>query len=162
MESKRKEPKAPRTTQVVQNPVATNTQTPHTQHNTTQRSIKVRSVRSRQHRPPGSLGEHQRTGAVHITLTLHKSHTQFPVGTSKERSSGNSRRECRRDVAEGTKVLHDGPAEVPVHLDAGRHKGVARVQMASMRPVLIPVTQSGSSTSRLGSGGNVGRSEDES
>jgi hypothetical protein len=44
---------------------------------------------------------------------------------------------------------------VPVRLDAGWHKGVARVQMAVMRPVLIPVTQSGSSVFRLGGGGNV-------
>jgi hypothetical protein len=118
---------------VVQNPVATNTQTPHTQHSTKQRSIKVRSVRSRQHRPPGSLGEQQRTGTVHITLTLHKSYTQFPVGTSKERSLGDCRRRCRRDATQGTKVPHDGPAEVPVRLDAGRHKRVTRVQMAGMR-----------------------------
>jgi hypothetical protein len=79
------------------------------------------------------------------------------VGTSKERSPGDSQRACRRDVAEGTKVPHDGPAEVSVRLDAGRHKGVAGVQMAGMRPVLIPVTQSGSIASRLGGGGNVGR-----
>jgi hypothetical protein len=72
------------------------------------------------------------------------------VGTSKERSAGDSQRACPRDVAEGTRVPHDGPAEVPVRLDAGRHKGVARVQMAGMRPVLILVTQSGSSASRLG------------
>jgi hypothetical protein len=85
------------------------------------------------------------------------SHTQFPVGTSKERSPGDSQRACRRDVAEGTKVPHDGPGEVPVRLDAGRHKGVDRVQMAGMCPVLIPVTQSGSSASRLGGSGNVGR-----
>jgi hypothetical protein len=133
------------------------TNTTHaTQHNTTQRSIKVRSVRSRQHRPPGSLGEQQRTGAVHTTLTLHKSYTQFPVGTSKERSAGDSWRACRRDVAEGTKDPHDGPAEVPVRFDAGRHEGVARVQMTGMRPVLIPVTQGGSSASCLAGGGNVG------
>jgi urease beta subunit len=73
---------------------------------------------------------------VHITLTLHKSYTQFPVGTSKEQSPGDSQRACRRDVAEGMKVPYDGPAEVPVRLDAGRHSGVARVQMAGMRPVL--------------------------
>jgi hypothetical protein len=48
--------------------------------------------------------------------------------------------------------------KVPVRLDAGRYKGVARVQMAGMRPVLIPVTQSGSGAPRLGGGGgNVGR-----
>jgi hypothetical protein len=86
---------------------------------------------------------------IYITLTLHNSYTQFPVGTSKERSLGDSRRACRRDVAEGTKVPHDGPAKVPVRLNAGRHKGVARVQMAGVRPVLIPVTQSGSSASHL-------------
>jgi hypothetical protein len=27
------------------------------------------------------------------------------------------------------KVLHDGPAEVPIRINHGRHKGVARVQM---------------------------------
>jgi hypothetical protein len=70
-----------------------------TQHNTTQRSITVRSVRSRQHRPPGSLGEQQRTGTVHITLTLHKSNTQVPVGTSKEQSSGDCWSAYRRDFA---------------------------------------------------------------
>jgi hypothetical protein len=79
------------------------------------------------------------------------------VSTSKKRSPGDSQRACRRDFAEGTKVSHDGPAEVPVRLDAGRHKGVARVQMAGMRPVLIPVTQSGSGASRLGGGGNICR-----
>jgi hypothetical protein len=134
---------------------APNTQTLHT--HTTSLSIKVRSVRSRQHRPPRSLGKQQRTGAIHITLTLNKSYTQFPVGTSKERPPGDSRRASRSDVAEGTKVPHDGLAEVPIRLDAGRHKGVARVQMAGMRPVLIPVSNSGSSASRLRSGGNVGR-----
>jgi hypothetical protein len=35
------------------------------------------------------------------------------------------------------------------------YEGVARMQMAGMRPELIPVTQSGSGTSRLGGGGNV-------
>jgi hypothetical protein len=92
-----------------------------------------------------------------MTLTLHKSDTQLPVGTSKERSPGDSRRTRRRDVAEGTKVPHDGPAEVPKSLEAGRDKGVARVQMASMRPVPIPVKQSCSGASRLGIGDNVGR-----
>jgi hypothetical protein len=56
-----------------------------------------------------------------MTMTLPKSYTQFPKGISKERSPGDSQRACRRDVAEGTKVPHDGPAEVPVRLDAGRH-----------------------------------------
>jgi hypothetical protein len=87
MESKLKEPKAPRTT--LRGTTSSRNQHTNTTH-TTQRSITVRSVRSRQHRPPGSLGEQQRTGTVHITLTLHKSDTQFPVGTSKERSSGAS------------------------------------------------------------------------
>jgi hypothetical protein len=60
------------------------------------------------------------------------------------------------DFAQGTKVPHDGRAEVPVRLNAGRHKGVARVQIAGMCPVLIPVTQSGSVASRIGGYGNVG------
>jgi hypothetical protein len=91
-----------------------------------------------------------------MTLTLHKSNTYFPVGTNKERSQGNSQRACPRDVTKGTKVPHDGPAEVPVLLNAGRHKGVARVQMTGMRPALMPVTRSGCRTCRLGGGRNVG------
>jgi hypothetical protein len=79
------------------------------------------------------------------------------VGTSKEGPPGDSRRAHRRDVAEGTKVPHDGPAEVPVHLDAGRYKGVARVQMTGMRPVFIPVTQRGSGALHVGGSGNGGR-----
>jgi hypothetical protein len=71
------------------------------------------------------------------------------VGTSKKEPSGDSQRACRRDITQGTKLLHDGPDEVPVRLDAGRHKGVTGVQMASMCPVLAPVTHSGS--------GNIGR-----
>jgi hypothetical protein len=86
---------------------------------------------------------------------MHKRYTQFPVGTSKERSSGDRRRASQRDVNEGTKVPHEGLAEVPVRLDAGRHKRVAKVQMAGMRPVLIPIMQSGSSASRLGGGCNL-------
>jgi hypothetical protein len=66
-------------------------------------------------------------------------------------------RACQRDIAQGTKVSRDGPAEVPVRLNAGRHKGVAGVQMARIRPILAPVTQSGSAASHLGGGGNVGR-----
>jgi hypothetical protein len=42
-------------------------------------------------------------------------------------------------------------------LDAGGHKGLTGVQMARMRLVIAPVTQSGSSASRLGGGGNGGR-----
>jgi hypothetical protein len=77
------------------------------------------------------------------------------VGTSKKRPSSDSQRPRQRDVAQGTKVLHDGPAEVPVRLDAGEHKGLTGVQMARMRLLLAPVMQSGSSTSHLGGGGNV-------
>jgi hypothetical protein len=77
------------------------------------------------------------------------------VGTSKDRSPGDGQRVRRRDVAEGTNVPHDGPAVVPVRLDASRHKGVARVQMDGMRLVLTPAMQSGSHASRLGGGGNV-------
>jgi hypothetical protein len=92
---------------------------------TTEHSIEESSVRPRQHLPRTSLGEQQRTRAVHITLTLHESYTQLPVGTSKERSPGGSQRAPRRDITQGTKVPHDGPAEVPVRLDAGGHKGVS-------------------------------------
>jgi hypothetical protein len=72
---------------------------------------------------------------------------------------GDSQRAPRRDITQGTKVGHDGPAEVPVRLDAGGHKGVTGVQMARMHPVIVPVTQSGSSAAHLGGGGNVGRAE---
>jgi hypothetical protein len=44
---------------------------------------------------------------------------------------------------------------VPVRLDAGRHKGVTGVQMARIRPVLAPVTESGAL--HVGSSGKVGR-----
>jgi hypothetical protein len=64
-------------------------------------SIKERSVRPRQHLPPSSLDDQQRTGAVHITLTLHESYTQLPVGTSKERPPGDSQRAPRRDMTQG-------------------------------------------------------------
>jgi hypothetical protein len=70
---------------------------------------------------------------VQTTLALQKSDSQFPVGTSKKRPPGNSQRACQRNIAQGAMVLRDGPAEVPVFLDAGRHKGVTGVQMARMR-----------------------------
>jgi hypothetical protein len=47
----------------------------------------------------------------------------------------------QREIAQGTKVPHDGPAQVLIRLDTGRHKGVTRMQMARMRSVLAPVTQ---------------------
>jgi hypothetical protein len=124
---------------------------------TTELSIKKRIVRPRQHLPPGSLGQQQRTGAVHRTLTLHGSWVQFLMATSEKRTPGDSQRARRRDIAQDTKVPHDGPAEVPSRSDAGGHKGVTEVQMARMRPALVPVRQSGSSSARLGGGGNVGR-----
>jgi hypothetical protein len=37
-----------------------------------------------------SLVEHQRAKAIHTTLTLHKSHAQFPVGTCRKRPPGDS------------------------------------------------------------------------
>jgi hypothetical protein len=49
-----------------------------------------------------------------------------------------------------------GLQKAPVRLDAGNHKVVIGVQMACMRLVLAPVTQSGSGASRVGGGGNVG------
>jgi hypothetical protein len=122
-----------------------------------QNTIKEGSFRPRRHVPPRCLGEQQHTRAVHITLTLHQIHTLLPVDTSKERPPVDSQRARRRDIAQGTKVLHDGSTEMPVRLDAGGHKGVAGVQMARMRLVLAPITQSGCSASCLGSGGNVGR-----
>jgi hypothetical protein len=108
------------------------------------------------HAPPAALKPWRATAHRSGTHNpnSHKRYTQYPVGTSKERSQGDSQRACRHDVAQGTKVPHDGPAEVPIRLDVGRHKCV---QMAGMRAVLIPVTQRGSSASRLGGGGNVGR-----
>jgi hypothetical protein len=90
---------------------------------TTEHSIKERNVRPRQHLPPRSLGEQQghvyRARAVHVTLTLHKSHIRCPVGTGKKQPPGDSQRARRRSIAQGTKVPHDGPAEALVRLEAG-------------------------------------------
>jgi hypothetical protein len=116
-----------------------------------------KGVIPRQHLPPRILGEQQQKRAVNRTLTLHKSHTQYPVGTSKKQPPCNSQRPRRRGIAQGTREPHDGPAKVPIRLDAGRHKGVTGVQMACMRPLLAPVAQSGSGTSRRGGSGSVGR-----
>jgi urease beta subunit len=91
-----------------------------------------------------------------MTLTLHQSYTQLSVGTSNECYPGDSWGACQRDIAQGTKVPHNGPTEVPVRLDAGRHKDVPVVQMTGMRSILIPGPQLGSGTSRLGGGSNVG------
>jgi hypothetical protein len=52
------------------------------------------------HLQPRSVGEEQRARAVHVTLTLHKSHTQLPVGTHKKRPWGDSQRARRRDIAQ--------------------------------------------------------------
>jgi hypothetical protein len=94
-----------------------------------------------------------------MTLTLNKSYTQLPVGTSKKRPLGDRKRARRHDIAsaQGRKVPHDGPAKVPVRLDAGRCKGVAGVQMAGMRSVLVPAKQSGRCASRQGGSSDVGR-----
>jgi hypothetical protein len=79
------------------------------------------------------------------------------VSTCKKRASGHSQRARRRGIAQGTEEPHDGPAEVPIRLDAGRHTDVTGLQMACMRPVLAHVTQSGSCASRRGGSGTVGR-----
>jgi hypothetical protein len=79
------------------------------------------------------------------------------VATSKKHPPPVTARERPRDVAQGRKVPHDPPAALPGRLDGGGHKGVTGVQMARMPPVSAPITQSGSSASRLGGGGNVGR-----
>jgi hypothetical protein len=63
------------------------------------------------------------------------------VGTSKKLPQGDSQ---RGDVAQGTKVLHDGPAKIPACRDASAHKYVTGVQMARMRPLLAPATYNGS------------------
>jgi hypothetical protein len=126
---------------------------------TTGSLTKVKSVHPSQHLAPLCLGKQQGPREGLITLTLHKSHTQFPVGTSTNCAPGNSQRARRRDISQGTKVPHDGPAEVPVHLDTGRHRCVTGVWMTHRRPVLAPDTQSGSGASRLGGSGNVGRAE---
>jgi hypothetical protein len=64
----------------------------------TDNSSKECSVRPRQHLPPESLGEQQRTRAVHVTLTLQSAHTQFPVGTSKKRPRVTAR-ECADTIS---------------------------------------------------------------
>jgi hypothetical protein len=88
------------------------------------------------------------TRAVHITLTLHESHTQFPVGNSKKQPPFDSHRACICDVAQGTKVPHDGPIEVPNASTLVGIKAVTRVQMALVCQVLAPATHSGSSAPR--------------
>jgi hypothetical protein len=88
-------------------------------------------VRPRQHLLSRSLGEQQRARAVHINQTLHKSHTWFPVGSSKKRPPGESRGTLRRDIDQGRKVQHDGPAKVTIRLEAGRHKGLTGLQHLS-------------------------------
>jgi hypothetical protein len=50
------------------------------------------------------------------TLTLYKSLAQFPAGTSKKRTSGDSQRARRRDIAQGTNVPHVELAEVTISL----------------------------------------------
>jgi hypothetical protein len=62
-----------------------------------------------------------------------------------------------QSVTLGRSVPHDGLATVPMRLYAGRQKVVTGVQMAHMRPILAPVTQSGSGALRLGSRSNAGR-----
>jgi hypothetical protein len=123
---------------------------------TKEHSIKKTSVRPRQRLPPRSHGVQERTSAVHVILTLHFSHSQFPVDTCKKSSPGDSQRARRRDIVQGMKVLHDGPAKVPVRLLAGGYKGVTGVQMAGICLVLALVMQSGSSALRLGGGSNIG------
>jgi hypothetical protein len=108
----------------------TKAQPSHMRCATSELSIKERSVRPRQHLPLRSLGGQQRAGAVQITLTLHKNHAQFPVGTSKKRPVGVSQRACRRDVPQGTNELNDGLAEAPIRLNADRHNGVTGLQLA--------------------------------
>jgi hypothetical protein len=106
------------------------------------------------------LGEQQGATAVHITLTLYKSHTEFQVGTSKNRPRGDIQRACRNNIAQGTNVPHDGLEKVPVHLDTDSHKSVTMVyifRMCTVTRLHAPVMQSGSGTPRLGSGGSVGR-----
>jgi hypothetical protein len=88
---------------------------------------------------------------------LQNSRSQFLVCTSKKRPAGDSQRVRQRDITQGTQVPRDGPAEVSVCLEAGRHKGVAGVYMSGMRPALAPVTQSGSGASHLGRTSNAAR-----
>jgi hypothetical protein len=78
---------------------------------TTQRSIKERSVCHRQQLPLSCLGEQQHARAVHKALTLHRSHTQFPTGTSKKRPLRDSQSAPMRHGYEGKKVPQNGPAE---------------------------------------------------
>jgi hypothetical protein len=85
-------------------------------------TFKERSVHPRQHLLPCSHGRQQRTRAVHMTMPLHWSHTQFPVGTSKKRPRGDSQRALRHDIALGTKAPHDVPAKMSVRLGTGAQR----------------------------------------
>jgi hypothetical protein len=61
---------------------------------TAEHSIKEGRARPRQHLPPCSVGEQQRTRADHMykTLMLYKSdsHAQFPVSTGEKRPLGSA------------------------------------------------------------------------
>jgi hypothetical protein len=51
---------------------------------------------------------------------------------------------------------HDGPAQVSVRVDAGKHNLVTRALVAHMLLEIAASTQSGSGGSYLGDGGIVG------
>jgi hypothetical protein len=91
-----------------------------------------------------------------MILTLHKSHTQFPVGTRKKRPPGDSQSARQRDIALGAKVSHDGcrSARTSRRWQAQRCDRGADGPHA---PGTCPVMQSSSGASRLGGGGDVGR-----
>jgi hypothetical protein len=49
------------------------------------------------------------------------------VGTRKKKPGDDIQRALLRDSARGKKVPHDEPAEVPIRLDDGGHKGLTAV-----------------------------------
>jgi hypothetical protein len=103
---------------------------------------------------PAALASN-RTRVVHTALTLYKSHTQFPVCTSEKRPPGDSKRAFGSDITQGTNVLHDGLAEVPVLRIARKHIIVPGVHASHVHTVLAPVPQGGSGATCLESGGIV-------
>jgi hypothetical protein len=60
-------------------------------------------------------------------------------------------------ISQGTNVLYDGLAEVPIRLIARKYKPVRRVQMSRMRMALAAVAQSGSDATCPGHWGTAGR-----
>jgi hypothetical protein len=98
--------------------------------------------------------------------TAHESRTRnpnsvqdpcsLPDGPWRETTPCLQREGHRIDVAQGTNVTH-GLAEVPLYLDARRHKTMTGARRSRVRTALTPVAQRGSGATSPGSASNAGR-----